>query len=81
MKIQIDVKSAIAGLCAGVILMFTLGAASDGPAKPVGKYQVSTGAGFAFITDTSTGKTWFANVSAQNKVNIDYGFFDAKDGR
>lgn len=79
MKIQIDLKSALIGLAVGVLAMFALGAESS--SNLIGKYQATTGAGFGLIIDTTSGKVWFANVSAANMVQVDKGFFEPKEGR
>jgi hypothetical protein len=57
---QIDFKSLLIGLLAGVCLMVALGA--DGPSGP-GRYQISaysTGGlvGGVYIVDTQTGAMW-----------------------
>ena len=59
MKTQIDFKSAVGGLVAGVLLAFTLGASSVEP-NAVGRYQISVSDHRSQIIDTKTGKVWQA---------------------
>ena len=80
MKTQIDLKSAVCGLIVGVAAMFALGMDSSS-ANQVGRYQVQTcpgnPSGFAVLVDTSTGKVWMANGTA-NQLRSDSDFFDPK---
>jgi streptogramin lyase len=76
MKMTIDLKSALCGLVIGITAMFAIGAETS--PNQVGRFQSSGGSGFFLIVDTTNGKAWFANVSAQNLTRIDTGFFDAK---
>lgn len=62
MKITIDLRSALAGLAAGVVVTLTLGATNAAPGG-VGRYQVSTGDSMAFVVDTQTGQIWTARMS------------------
>ena len=55
MKITIDVRSALVGLVAGLVLMFTLGAAVALPHQ-VGRYQVTAGGNTGLLIDTVTGQ-------------------------
>jgi hypothetical protein len=63
MKIQIDLKSALCGLLAGVAVMFCIGAASS--PFPAGKYQIAGAADpngtFFAVMDTQTGEVWGMN--------------------
>jgi len=60
MKIQIDLKSALAGLALGIAAMFCVGAETS--SNPVGRFQVAGGTGASganfIILDTATGKAW-----------------------
>ncbi len=62
MKIQIDLKSAVIGLLAGIVVVLLTGAGAS--SNPVGKYQVDVAAtgggwgGMAVIVDTQTGESW-----------------------
>jgi len=56
MKANIDTKSALIGLAAGIIVMLAVGAGSD--PNPVGHYQITGTANHALIIDTKTGKVW-----------------------
>ena len=64
MKIKIDLKSALFGLLAGVVVMFCIGAAT--PSNPVGKYQVvgapGRSGGLFVLIDTQTGQAWGADA-------------------
>ena len=55
---KLDLKSALLGLIAGVVIMVALGAAPS--IGPVGRYQVAGTASHAIIVDTQTGKAWTA---------------------
>ena len=65
MKITIDLRSALVGLIAGVVLMFTLGA-SIGSVGTGGQYQVAGTATHAVIINTQTGQAWTALLSSQS---------------
>ena len=56
MKKQIDIKSALIGLLAGIAAMLALGASSTSP--PVRRYQVGGTASQGFVIDTTTGQVW-----------------------
>ena len=76
MKITIDLRSALVGLVAGVVLMFTLGAAGAAPTGS-GRYQVSTGADHGLLVDTATGQVWSARLN-EARFNTDAVFKQAK---
>jgi hypothetical protein len=61
MKIQIDIKSALFGLVAGVLAMFAIGAGTTSNGS--GRYEVSAGQDCAVLIDTVTGKAWSLGVS------------------
>ncbi|MCW5552649.1 MAG: hypothetical protein KIS67_10895 [Verrucomicrobiae bacterium] len=77
MNSKIDFKSALGGLAVGVLAMLAIGA-TDGSSNRTGRFQTAGGAGFFITTDTVTGQSWFANVSAANMTHVDKGFFDKK---
>ena len=56
MKKQIDIKSALIGILAGIAAMLALGASSSSPA--LGRYQVAGTASQGFVVDTATGQVW-----------------------
>ena len=68
MKIQIDLKSALCGLFAGIAVMLCMGAGtpSNPPSNPVGKYQVvgthGRDGGLFVLVDTQTGQVWGADA-------------------
>lgn len=68
MKIQIDLKSALAGLALGIIAMLAIGAGTE--SNPIGKYQISTSTGinggFAIMVDTQTGQAWEQLAGLEN---------------
>lgn len=76
MKITLDLKSMLAGLVIGVGAVLLTGA--TGSEKEVGRYQISTGAGFGLVVDTTTGKVWGANFTSANFNAIQEGFWSAK---
>jgi D-alanyl-D-alanine carboxypeptidase len=76
MKITLDLKSMLAGLAIGVCVVLLTGATVS--EKEVGRYQISTAAGFALVIDTTTGKVWGANLSGANFNTIHDGFWSVK---
>jgi hypothetical protein len=56
MKTNIDIKSALIGLFAGIAAMLAVGASSSSPA--IGRYQVGGTASQALVIDTITGRVW-----------------------
>lgn len=60
MKIQIDLKSALCGLLAGIVVMLCVGAGTS--ANPIGRYQIAGAAApngsFFVVVDTQTGQAW-----------------------
>ena len=56
MKTQIDIKSALIGLLAGVAAMLAIGSSSS--TVSVGRYQVGGTASQGFVVDTMTGQVW-----------------------
>ena len=67
MTIQIELKSAVCGLLAGVAIMLCIGAGTS--SNPTGKFQImgaSDGNGALFtVLDTQTGEVWGTD-SAKN---------------
>ena len=74
MKTQIDIKSALCGLAVGVLAMLAIGAGTS--SNQLGRYQVSSAAGFAILIDTQTGQAWMNMAGSQNRN--DSNFFDVK---
>jgi hypothetical protein len=56
MKKQMDIKSALIGLLAGIVAMLAIGASSSTPT--VGRYRVWGTASETFVIDTVTGQVW-----------------------
>lgn len=77
---QLDPKSALLGLAAGVLLMFTLGAQSLAPASQVGRFKMATMANHAFVIDTATGQVWRGYYHSSTGGNTDAEFLKAKAG-
>jgi hypothetical protein len=77
MKIQIDLKSALFGMGAALLIVLATGAATSSPT--VGRYQIAAaGTPSVFVVvDTATGKVWMGNGTA-NQLRSDSDFFDAK---
>ena len=74
-KNTIDLRSALVGLIAGVVLMFTLGASIGTGVVTSGQYQVAGTATQAVIINTQTGQAWTAFLSSQS---MDAGFREPK---
>jgi hypothetical protein len=70
-EIQIDMKSMLCGLILGVVAMFTLGADSSS-SNQVGRYQISSGAGFTDMLDTKTGQAWVYFAPARNRDDANF---------
>jgi hypothetical protein len=77
MKTTIDLKSALLGLCLGVVAVLGLGAA-DGQFRPPGRYQCSTGGDALLIVDTASGQAWALRLNGLNITGAPGGFFDNK---
>lgn len=56
MNTKLDIKSALLGLCIGVIVM--LGLAATTSPGPVGRYQIAGTGNHGLIIDTATGQVW-----------------------
>ncbi len=81
MKTKIDIKSALVGLSAGLLVTLVV-AASTSSGNSVGRYQItSAGQGGngseCFIIDTMNGKVWTAAVSPN--CDTTPGFFQPKN--
>jgi len=57
MKTQFDLKSALAGVLAGVIVTLTIGAAGKANG-PTGRFQIAGTHSHALVIDTATGQVW-----------------------
>ena len=58
MNKQIDIKSALIGLCVGVLVMLGI-AATSGPGS-LGRYQIAGTDSYGLVVDTQTGEVWCA---------------------
>ena len=76
MTIQIDIKSVLLGLVAGVLTMFVLGSGTS--SKEAGRYQVSGGQTGAVIVDTKTGQAWSYTPLNTTQYRTDGNFWDVK---
>jgi len=81
MNTKIDIKSALIGLGAGVLVALVVAAASSSGSS-VGRYQITSNevnsyGSECFIIDTTTGKVWKALIQAPGKT--DDGFFQPKN--
>ena len=56
MKTQLELKSAVIGLLAGIVGTLAIGASSSTPT--VGRYQVAGTASQGLVVDTVTGQVW-----------------------
>ncbi len=78
MNTKIDIKSAVIGLAAGVLV--TIGvAATTQPLIHVGRYQIVSnannggqGGSHSLILDTMTGKVWLGFVPSGGKTDDDF---------
>ena len=66
MNTKTDIKSALVGLGAGVIVALVVAAASSS-GRPVGRYQITSNevasyGSECFVIDTVSGKVWKASV-------------------
>lgn len=77
MSTKLDIKSALIGLSAGVLITLGIGAAAS-PGS-VGRYQVAGTANQGLIVDTATGQVWRAYFHSNNG-NTDGDFFSPKIG-
>ena len=56
---KLDLRSALLGLTAGVLITFCVGAATTTDARgPVGRFQIGATHSHAFVIDTVTGRVW-----------------------
>lgn len=70
---KLDVKSALLGSAAGVLITLTLGAATSST-NPVGRFQAAGTASHAVIVDTQTGKAWITFLPQSHSGNPDVEF-------
>ena len=63
MNNKIDIKSALIGLCLGVMTMLAIGASSSTPT--VGRYQIGGTASHGLVLDTVTGQVWSSFLPQQ----------------
>ena len=76
---KLDLKSALLGLGAGVVLMLCLGAATaTNTSGPVGRFQMTGISNHAFVIDTVTGKVWQGYFSASSVTASDKDFRNPK---
>jgi len=76
MKTQINFKSALCGLVAGVLATLAIGAGTYSSAT--GRYQVATEGNVALVIDTQTGKVWMKGWQSMNDLKNNADFFDSK---
>ena len=76
MKTQIDLKSALLGMTAGILAMLAIGAGTS--SGETGHYQISAGQTGAFIVDTKTGQAWSYFPFNTTQIRSDGSFFDPK---
>jgi len=78
MKTQINFKSALCGLVAGMLAMLAIGAGTY--SNMTGRYQIATEGNVALVIDTQTGKVWMQSWPTVNGLKNDADFFDSKLG-
>lgn len=76
MKTQIDIKSALLGMTAGILTMLAIGAGTS--SEESGRYQVSAGTSAAILVDTKTGQAWGYAPNNTAQYKNDANFFDPK---
>ena len=72
MKTHIEVKSALVGLCVGIVAMLAIGASSSNPTHG-GRYQFGATASHGMVIDTETGQVW-SKFFSQNGGSSDADF-------
>ena len=75
---KLDLRSALAGVGAGVLLTLCVGAATRMPVGPVGRYQVTMSEARGLVIDTMTGQVWASQLSRNPRSDED--FFKPKAG-
>ncbi len=75
MKKTIDIKSALAGLAAGVLVTLAIAAASSPSTN--GRFQIAGTSNQGLILDTQTGRVW-SGYFPPNQGRTDPDFFSAK---
>ena len=76
MNNNINIKSALIGLCIGVVAMLAIGATSSQPSA-VGRYQLGGTASHGLVIDTATGQVW-SKYLPQDRGNTDGDFAKPK---
>jgi hypothetical protein len=69
---KLDLKSALVGLGAGILLTLCVGAATRMPAGPVGRYQVTMSEARGLVIDTMTGQVWASLLSRNARSDEDF---------
>ncbi|MEO8427415.1 MAG: hypothetical protein ABI651_09915 [Verrucomicrobiota bacterium] len=77
MNTKIDLKSALIGLCIGLVVMIAIGA-GEGESRPVGRFQSSAGGELLLIVDTLTGQAWSVRPGGLSVSGAPAGFFEKK---
>jgi hypothetical protein len=77
MSIKLDIKSALLGLGAGILVTLSIAAASFPVSHPVGRFQIAGTSDRGLLLDTTTGKIWSGYFgSAVGRMDAD--FFESK---
>jgi hypothetical protein len=77
MNTKIDLKSALLGLCIGLVAVLAIGA-GEGESRPVGRYQSSAGGELLLIVDSVTGRAWCVRPGGTSISGSPGGFFEKK---
>ena len=81
MKLNIDLKSGLAGLAIGVAAMLTIGAAESESNKN-GRYVcAASGGDVLLVVDSTTGQAWALRPNGVSITGAPAGFFEKKSDR
>ena len=80
MKLNIDLKSVLAGLAIGVAAMLTIGATESETHKS-GRYICAAGGEVLLVVDSTTGQAWALRPNGLSISGAPAGFFEKKPDR
>ncbi len=71
MKVNLDIKSIIIGAILMGICLLTLGAVASHPALRVGRFEMETENGYAYVVDSISGQVWEKQVGSGRSTDSD----------